>query len=121
MRNTHGPYNILIVEDNDTMREGILRVVQKMKQGASEVSSGEEAQAALGKSKFDLVITDYKLPGMTGLEVLNKAKTQAPSTEVMMITAYGTQIQRVALIPSIRVDIQATNLCFKSRMPAKAR
>lgn len=83
-------YNFLIVEDNDTMREGIVRVVEKMGHKAVETADAEQAEKQLSKTKFDLLISDYKLPGMTGIELLEKIKQISPETEAMLITAYGS-------------------------------
>jgi len=83
-------YNFLIVEDNDTMREGIVRVVEKMGHRAVETADAEQAEKQLSKTKFDLLISDYKLPGMTGIELLEKIKLISPETEAMLITAYGS-------------------------------
>ena len=83
-------YNFLIVEDNDTMREGIVRVVEKMGHKAVETADAEQAEKQLSKTKFDLLISDYKLPGMTGIELLEKIKLISPETEAMLITAYGS-------------------------------
>ncbi|MCG8603456.1 sigma-54 dependent transcriptional regulator [bacterium] len=90
MANPQTRLKILVVEDNDTMREGILRVVRKMGFTATEAATGETAVAEIAKAKFDMVITDYKLPGMDGLDVLGKAKERSPETAVLVITAYGT-------------------------------
>ena len=83
-------YNFLIVEDNDTMREGIVRVVEKMGHKTVETSDAEQAEKQLSKTKFDLLISDYKLPGMTGLDLLEKVKQSCPETETLLITAYGS-------------------------------
>ncbi len=83
-------YNFLIVEDNDTMREGIVRVVEKMGHKTVETPDAEQAEKQLSKTKFDLLISDYKLPGMTGLDLLEKVKQNSPETETLLITAYGS-------------------------------
>ncbi len=83
-------FKILIVEDNDTMREGISRVVQKMGHLTVETSDGEQALSEFAKTQFDFMITDYKLPGMDGIALLQKLKATSPDTEVLIITAYGT-------------------------------
>ena len=83
-------YNFLIVEDNDTMREGIVRVVEKMGHKAVNTPDAEQAIEQLSQTKFDLLISDYKLPGMTGIDLLEKAKQNSPETEALLITAYGS-------------------------------
>ncbi|TDI85414.1 MAG: sigma-54-dependent Fis family transcriptional regulator [Caldithrix sp.] len=72
------------------MREGIVRVVEKMGHRAVETADAEQAEKQLSKTKFDLLISDYKLPGMTGIELLEKIKLISPETEAMLITAYGS-------------------------------
>jgi len=49
-----------------------------------------EAVELLEKERFDLVLTDLKMPGLDGMEVLSRAKQQDEDTQVMMITAYGS-------------------------------
>ncbi len=72
------------------MREGMVQVLAKMGHEVLEAADGHEGVEAALRQPCDLVITDYKLPGMDGLEVLRRLKQQAASTEVMVITAYGT-------------------------------
>ncbi|MFQ5605057.1 MAG: sigma-54-dependent transcriptional regulator [bacterium] len=83
-------FHILVVEDNDTMREGMARVVHKLGHRAAEAVDGEQAMAMLRNHRCRLVITDYKLPGMDGLTLLQKIKQASPETEALVITAYGT-------------------------------
>ncbi len=82
--------NILIVEDNDTMREGMARVIEKLGHHTDEAADGEQALSRFGTNRFHLLITDYKLPGMDGISLLQKVKQISPETEVLVITAYGT-------------------------------
>ncbi len=81
---------ILVVEDNDTMREGIVQVLLKGGYDVTEASEGVEGLTRLQEEKIDLVITDYKMAKMDGLELLNAIKAQNPEIEVIVMTAYGT-------------------------------
>lgn len=92
--------NILVVEDNETMREGMVQVIKKMGLLVDEVSDGAAAVKLFAQKPFHLVITDYRMSGMDGLEVLKKVKEKSPATEVMIITAYG----------SIELAVQAMQL-----------
>jgi len=81
---------ILVIEDDNTMREGMCYSL--VKEG-HEVDSSEDSKEGLwaAKSKdFDLVITDYRLRSMNGIEVLERIKKHNPETDVVLITAYGT-------------------------------
>ncbi|MDZ7336816.1 MAG: response regulator, partial [candidate division KSB1 bacterium] len=81
---------ILVIEDNDTMREGMVAIIGKMRHECEAVSSGQAGLALSEKKAFDLIVTDYRMEGMDGLEVLKQSKLKAPGTEVLIITAYGT-------------------------------
>jgi DNA-binding NtrC family response regulator len=83
-------FRILVVEDNDTMREGMVAVLQKEGYAVEEASDGAAALALLEKRGVDLVITDHRMAGMEGLELLSRIKAGWPETEVVLITAYGT-------------------------------
>jgi DNA-binding NtrC family response regulator len=83
-------YNILVVEDNDTLREGMVRVIEKMGPRAQPSADGAQAWALVQKNLFHLIITDYKIPGLDGISLLQKVKELSPETEVLVITAFGT-------------------------------
>ena len=81
---------ILIVEDEETQRgllEGLLR-----KEGYAAVGAGdgESALRLVRERTFEIVLLDYKLPGMDGLSVLKKLKELNPEIQVIMITAFGS-------------------------------
>ncbi len=82
---------ILIVEDEKGMNE-VLTILLTT-EGYSVVSAYrvEEAIQHIETDIFDLVITDIKMPGGSGFDVLRKVKELSPSTMVIMITAYGTE------------------------------
>lgn len=81
---------ILLIEDDETMRDGMSQVLKRAKHEVKDVSNGAAGIELLNKEKFDLVITDYKMEGMNGVEVLEKVKAIDEDIEVLMITAYGT-------------------------------
>ncbi len=81
---------ILIVEDQDAMRESLVIAFRDEGYQVEGVASGEEAIQKLSNDVYDLIITDLKMKKVDGLEVLKAAKTANTSSEVVLITAYGT-------------------------------
>ena len=81
---------ILVVDDNETMRSGITLVVERMEHAAIPAASGEEALARFDDGEIDLVITDYRMVEMDGLQLLEAVRQHHPETDVMIITAHGT-------------------------------
>ncbi|MGB1892133.1 MAG: sigma-54-dependent transcriptional regulator [Candidatus Latescibacterota bacterium] len=81
---------ILIVDDNETLGSGIALMLQRMDHQATAVLSGAAGIEHLGAHRCDLVITDYRMEGMDGMQVLQKVKERWPDTDVMMMTAHGT-------------------------------
>ena len=83
-------HNILVVDDE----KNILKVVSlTLKENHYEVDtarSSEEAIEKFAQNTFDLVITDLKLPGKTGIDLLSYIKAREPDVPVIMITAFGT-------------------------------
>jgi DNA-binding NtrC family response regulator len=84
---------ILIVEDNDRLRRGIARSLRESWEEVHEAASGEEAVTRLRDPEtepFDVVLSDLRLPGLDGLEVLRAARERDAQTSVVLLTAYGT-------------------------------
>lgn len=84
------PARILVVDDEEGMREFLGILLQKEGYQVETAQSGEEALARLGKDRFELVITDLKMPKMSGIEVLNRIKEKDPDVGVVLITAYAS-------------------------------
>ena len=82
------PSNILIVEDNMDLTEGIQWALEQANFKVSAVSSGEEAVALIQEKNFDLTLIDVKLPGMDGIAVLLKVLDLDPEAKVIIMTAY---------------------------------
>src|SRR5258708_7826652 len=81
---------ILIIDDNETMREGLGATVRRMGHEAVLASSGAEGLALFGKRGADFVITDLKMEGTGGLQVVKGVRERDPDCPVMIVTAFGT-------------------------------
>ncbi len=86
----HASKKILIVDDEPEMR---IALTEALKREGYQTDSAENAPDALHRlegEEFDLVISDVKMPKMSGQELLREIKEQSPHTLVIMMTAYGT-------------------------------
>jgi len=84
---------ILLVDDEQSMREMTRMMLSRDDYAVTVADSGEDAVEALETAEeetFDLVLTDLKMKGLSGLEVLDAVKRFDPSTQVVMMTAYAT-------------------------------
>lgn len=81
---------ILVVDDEELMREFLAEALMRKKYSVDQAKNGKEAISFLKKGSYDLVITDLKMPDLSGMAILEKAKEISPSTLVIIMTAYGT-------------------------------
>ena len=81
---------ILIVDDELIMRESLSGWLERDEYKVDAAASGEEALKKLTQSRFDVMLVDIKMEGMSGLDVLRRVKTDEPDVAVVMITAYGS-------------------------------
>ena len=85
-----GGERVLIVEDEDLMRELLARILAGENYRIQQASSGEEALKFLQEHPVDLILTDLKLKGMTGLQLLSEARALDPEIVVIIMTAYAS-------------------------------
>ncbi|HEO71187.1 MAG TPA: sigma-54-dependent Fis family transcriptional regulator, partial [Candidatus Hydrogenedentes bacterium] len=81
---------ILVVDDNAGMRELLGTAFREKGLDVATASNGIEAVARISEQTFAVIVTDLKMPGKDGIEVLKAAKSVQPDTKVILITAYGT-------------------------------
>lgn len=81
---------ILIVDDELIMRESLAAWLERDGYDVEKAASGEDALEMLKKTRFDILLLDIKMEGMSGLEVLKKIKERDSDVAVVMITAYGS-------------------------------
>jgi DNA-binding NtrC family response regulator len=83
-------YTILIIEDDSTMREGIHTVLEKERHLVYSAEDGLQGLALYHEHHPDLVITDLKLPGKSGMHLLQEILELSPDLPVILISAFGT-------------------------------
>src|SRR3954451_18558275 len=81
---------ILIIDDNETMREGLGATVRRMGHEATLAASGGEGLSVFKAKGADFVITDLKMEGTGGLDVVKAVRERDPDCPVMIVTAFGT-------------------------------
>jgi DNA-binding NtrC family response regulator len=84
------PPRLLVVEDDESLREMLARRFARAGLPVTTAESGEEALAKIGHAEFDVALFDLHLPGMSGLDLLAKFKEDQPDAEVLMLTAHGS-------------------------------
>jgi len=124
---------LLVADDDPAVRESLERVLTRE---GYEVVLAPDGQAALERLQgggIDLVLSDLKMPGLTGLELLPRAKAVAPDVDFIMLTAFGTveeavramkdgaadfltkPFQRAQLIKVVRQALERRNLIAQNR------
>ncbi len=81
---------LLIVDDEAVIRDGLKRILEGQSFAVETCSSGYSAIETMQHHDFDLIITDLKMPGMSGIEVLKSVRTLQPDTPVILITGYAS-------------------------------
>ena len=82
--------SILLIDDNESQLEVLSGFIKKQGNTVYKNTSGAAGIEIVQHNFIDLVITDFKMPGMNGMEVLQAIKNINPEIEVMLITAFGT-------------------------------
>jgi len=85
-----GSAKILIVDDERQMRLAMAETLRRAGYSTSEASSGPQALELFSKGGYDAVVTDIRMPGMSGIELLARLKGADPDAAVVMVTAFGT-------------------------------
>src|SRR5512144_2541283 len=81
---------ILIADDHDALRRGLARALREAGHDVEEAPNGNAAITLLHESHFDVVVSDLKMGGSDGMDVLRSTKTLHPSTSVILMTAFGS-------------------------------
>jgi DNA-binding response OmpR family regulator len=81
---------IMIIEDDEEMRSLLKDFFEEEGFETDSVSNGVDALRMLSKDHFDLVITDIRMPGLTGLDILPRIRSLKPETPIIVMTAYGS-------------------------------
>ena len=81
---------ILIVDDEASIREGLVDVLKDEGYDVTGASNGAEAIGAIAQCSYDVVVTDLRMPEIDGLEVLRRVGELSPQTLVLLITAYAS-------------------------------
>ena len=89
---------ILIVDDEDQMRNLLVKVLEKSGYQVAASAEGAQALAMLEREPADLVVTDVRMPGMGGMEALRAIKELNPDIVVIIMTAFGSIDQAVQAV-----------------------
>ncbi|MBN1615249.1 MAG: sigma-54-dependent Fis family transcriptional regulator [Deltaproteobacteria bacterium] len=118
--------NILVVEDGQSQREMLRDFLRKEGHWVGEADNGVEAVRAVREGHYDLILLDYKMPGMDGMEVLREVKQLNPEIDVVIITAYGTietavEAMKAGAIDYITKPIEFDDLLMQVERVAERR
>lgn len=92
--------HVLVVDDEGANRYSVSKTLQRVGYIVSEAATGEEALEVMERQTFDVVLTDIRMPGLDGVELLRRIKEESPDVIVILMTAYaslGTAVEALRL------------------------
>lgn len=87
----HDKKRIMIIEDDAEMRSLLIEFLGEDGYQVDSAQTGLEALSKITKEVFDLIVTDIRMPGLTGLDILSSIKKQQPQVPIIVITAFGNE------------------------------
>jgi len=90
MQGRPSPRRVLVVDDEEIICKYLRRELRQRGYDAAYRQSGEEALGELAKTPYSILLADIKMPGMTGLMLLDRAREQFPGVSVVIMTAHGS-------------------------------
>lgn len=89
--------NVLVVEDEDAIREMLIMVLEQAGFQVSEAASAEEALSELAENRVDLLLLDWMLPGISGVELARRLKRESSYKElpIILLTARGEEEDKI--------------------------
>lgn len=81
---------ILVVDDEKNIRNTVAQALEALDYFVHTAFDGKDAMIQLEADEYDLILTDLKMPGMDGMEFLEKAIAKYPNIQIVMISAHGT-------------------------------
>lgn len=98
MNNKGTKARVLVVDDELSMREFLVILLEREGYAVEQAENAERALQFLESKPFDLVISDIKMPGLDGISLLAIIKAKSPDTAVLMVTAFSTAEQAVEVM-----------------------
>jgi DNA-binding NtrC family response regulator len=90
--------NILVVDDDMSVRTIFSSILRKEGYRVTAAKDGYEAIKAVNQESFDLALVDLRMPGLDGIQVLEKIKSTRPQTRVIIYTGFGSLEDETAAI-----------------------
>lgn len=90
--------NILFIEDETYLRKIFKKILEKEGHSTDVASTGQEAITKVRKKRYDLIITDLRLPGMSGQEVIRRIEEINPGIKIIIISGYQLDAELEAKI-----------------------
>jgi len=97
--------NILVVEDDQAMREFLVEAISRSGYSVQAVDNGTDALDRVAAEPFDLLLTDIRMPGLDGLELVRKARVTNPALGVLLVTAYAQDALGATDLDGTRTDV----------------
>lgn len=95
---------VLVIEDEDGMRSFLVDALKGAGLGVDEAADGDRGLAAARKRDYDVVLTDLKMPGLSGLDLVKALRNLDDPPEVVVLTAYGTVTDAVEAMKTGALD-----------------
>ncbi|HZC78198.1 MAG TPA: response regulator, partial [Ktedonobacterales bacterium] len=89
-----GPWRVLVVDDEENLNWSLVNSLRKEGYTTDGALSGEDALRRLETTTYDCVLSDVKMPGMDGFELLQWVCRRRPQTRIIMMTAFGSPTAR---------------------------
>jgi two-component system alkaline phosphatase synthesis response regulator PhoP len=100
MDTTYEGAQILVVDDEGAIRYSVSKTLQRIGFEVHEAASGEDALEMMTKNEYEVILTDIRMPGLTGVDLLKRIKDQSPDAIVILMTGYaslGTAVESLRL------------------------
>ncbi|MGV3549124.1 response regulator [Rhizobium sp.] len=112
---------ILITEDEDSLRSFVARALRLDGHDTVEAADGAEGLEALAGGKFDLLLSDIRMPVMDGIELTHKAAAAHPGLRILLMTGYAEQRERADDLATKIVDVVSKPFSLPDIRTAVAR